>query len=123
MIDIVSTIEMIMVAIAVVINSYLLYCIIRDHIKMIRMERMAASSKRYEWLYKAGLVESATFFNEWGFEQVKRVGYHIRIIRMERMVVSSKRYEWLYKAGLIETSMFFNEWGFEQVKRFGYPYE
>lgn len=73
--DIASAIEMIMVAIAVVINSYLLYCIIRDHMRVIKIEKSIECSKRYEWLNNVGLKETSMFFNEWGFEQVRRFGY------------------------------------------------
>jgi len=75
MIDMISVIETIMVAIAVAINSCILYYIIRDHIRVIKIEKSIKCSKRYEWLYKAGLIETSMFFNEWGFEQVRQFGY------------------------------------------------
>jgi len=65
----------IVVAIAVTINVYILYCMIRDHIRMLRMEKMIEISKHYEWLNNAGLIESSMFFNKWGLGAVGRFGY------------------------------------------------
>lgn len=75
-------ITIIVLAVAFVINVYIIYKVIQNHMTVNRLGRSLKSSQHHEWLYSMGLYETAIKFNEWGQlmeRQTKQHGYGFQI--------------------------------------------
>lgn len=69
-------VELIISAVAVVINAYIIYKMIQSHTRVTRLERSLKSSQQYDWLCSAGMHETATTFNEWGQVMERQAKQH-----------------------------------------------
>lgn len=61
-----TMVELIIPAVALVINAYIIYKVIQSYTTAKQAERTLRSNQHYQWLYNTGLYETATKFNEWG---------------------------------------------------------